>query len=177
MYETICGAHYVNEHYTSLVQAGDLEQAWKLLSKFNIGSKALKYHQITPAKTELESPVKIGEMINSLDSLSPGEPKGSSYELYSHLSEFSHPDALAFSHYSQMDTDPYRVSVFSEPEPDQGFLRHTVGTFIMIAGIVYVNLFRSAEFHTAERQMTKFVDQFRAADAKYPKPTLNDANP
>lgn len=168
MYETICGAHYINGEYISHVRAGEFEEVWKVLNKVLTGTKVLKYHQ----QIDPETTLKIGETVNSLDSLSPNEPKGSSYALYRHLSEFSHPDALAFTHYCQMDKNPNRVAFFTEPEPDQGFLRHTVGTLILISGIVYGNLFRTADLHTPERHLDKLIAQFRETESKYPKPIL-----
>lgn len=167
MYETLCGAHYVNEEYTSHLRAGEFDEVWKVLSKVSIGTRVLSFH----GQTDPETPLKMGETVNSLDSLSPSEPKGSSYALYRHLSEFSHPDALAFTHYCQMDKDPSRVSFFTEPERDQGFLRHTVGTLILISGIVYGNLFKTAQLHSAERQVAKLIAQFRETESKYPRPT------
>ena len=166
MYETICGAHFINGEYTSHVRAGELEEVWKVLNRVSTGTKVLRYHQ----QTDPETTLKIGETVNSLDSLSPNGPAGSSYALYRHLSEFSHPDALAFTHYCQMDKNPNRVAFFTEPEPDQGFLRHTVGTLILISGIVYRNLFTTAELHTPERQLDKLIAQFRETESKYPKP-------
>lgn len=172
MYETLSGGHYMHGRYMlhHSTGAGDPDEVWNLLSKFIIGSKILKYHQPAGGGTDIPEPVKLGDTINSLDSILPHAEKGSAYVLYRHLSEFSHPDALTFSHYCQMDATSNSAAFYSEPEPDTGILRQMVGRFISIAGIVYGNLFVAAELHTAERRLAKLVIRFKEAELKYPKP-------
>lgn len=176
MYEAVCGAHYVGEHYDQSLRADERQEAWKMLQQFAVGSNFLKQQQRAKGLANAEEtpvPMRLWDTINGFDSFSADEPKGRSYEFYRFITEFSHPDHLSFSHYfdSCSMTNTTRVTFYAEPEPDKGYLRNTTGYLALCAGQVYGRLFRMTEYHTHERSLSRLMSTFRKAEEKYPKPS------
>ena len=174
MYEAVCGAHYVEEHYVQYLRTDELQWAWEMLEQFSVGSKFLKGQRAKdPINTdETPVPVKLWETINSFDSIFPNEPTGWAYEFYRLLSEFSHPDHVSCSHYFDFCAmkGTHQVTFYAGPELDKGYLRTTTGFVALCAGQVYGKLFRSGELHTAERSLSRLMVAFRKAEEIYPKP-------
>lgn len=165
MFEMLAGAHYVNMKYSEYMDANDSENAWTLVDTVVTGSKFARLVHNPPLP--VSDPLKIGLLINSLDSFDPASRKGWAYEPYRFLSEFSHPDAMTYLHYHRSDTQTLLTTFFVEPEPDKGFLRTTAGWIVMMAGQIYVRLFRTAQFRTQERLLANTMATFGEAERKY----------
>lgn len=170
MYETVAGAHYVHEKLSEYLAANDMANAWELLDTVVTGSKFARLVHKPPLP--VSDPLKIGLLINSLDSLDSTSVKGWAYKHYRFLSEFSHPDAMTYLHYHRIDAQTLLTTFFTEPEPDKGFLRTTAGWIVVMAGQIYGNLFRVAQFRTQERLLAHAMSTFRGSEAKFAKSSL-----
>ena len=167
MFEMLAGAHYVHQKFSEYLDANDTENAWKLLDTVVTASKfARLVHNPPPPVSD---PLKIGLLINSLDSFDSTSRKGWAYEHYRFLSEFSHPDAMTYLHYHRIDAQTLQTTFFTEPEPDKGFLRTTVGWMVVMAGQIYGRLFHKAQFRTQERLLAHAMSTFRESETKFAK--------
>ncbi len=116
VFELGAHAYYVKKHLKQYIDAGNLPAAWKFLTPVTTGSRYI--NEQYPEETEMfpASP-HISKAINCFGERMPEDAQ----EGYSFLSEFCHPNVLAFSQYYEW-TDPHTVSFTDDHEPLEGVL-------------------------------------------------------
>jgi len=122
VYELGAHIYYVKKHLWQHVQRGDWLAAWNFLTPVATGSRYI--NEQIPEESELfPLPAHIRKIVNCFSEVMPT----SAQEDYSYLSEFSHPNTMAFlQHYEW--SDPYTVKfVGSEVH---GFLGATTAAVI-----------------------------------------------
>jgi hypothetical protein len=118
LFEMGAHAYYVHKHVDQYLKEDDMETAWKFLSDINMGNLYMreKAKQNDP-DDDFPIPRHIGKIIRCFDEFIKGEATAT----YSFLSEFSHPNMAALSHYYKMELlSPPEVAVveFVEPKRD-----------------------------------------------------------
>lgn len=126
VYEVGAHVYYVKKHVKQHLQVNNCAAVWDLLTPIATGSRYI--NDRIPEESELfPLPAHIKKMINCFSEVMPQNAQ----EDYSYLSEFSHPNVMAFmQHYFW--SDPGTVK-FSRSEVD-GFLGAT--TAAVIAGLL-----------------------------------------
>jgi hypothetical protein len=162
MFEILAVSNYVAETFASHMSADETEGAWQLLDTIVTASKFVRIVHNPPYS--VPDPLKIGLCVESLDKLDLGGDKGWAYRDYRFLSEFSHPDAMMFTHYCQLDRETGQATFYNRPEVDKGFLRVNAGRMVMMAGQIFGRLFKTAGFITQERQLARIFSAFQRAE-------------
>jgi hypothetical protein len=166
MFEVVAMGNYLRESIVLLLKNARLDRVWDVLYRANIGSYYILQSGHTPQGAEPNIPLKIGKAVSSLNKLTPGRPSGWAEREYSFLSEFSHPDAFALMHYSEMNGHSETVAFHTQPEADVGYLRDVVGATVGLFGIVYRRLFALAQLHTAHKLLERAIKAFLVAEEK-----------
>lgn len=122
VYELGAHMYYVKKHLTQHVRILNWSAAWTFLTPIATGSRYM--NKQIPAESELfPIPAHISKMINCFSEVMPANAQ----EDYSYLSEFSHPNVMAFlQHYEW--SDPYTVKFVSSEV--HGFLGATTSAVI-----------------------------------------------
>lgn len=95
IYEFCAHAYYVKKHLKQHLDTGDVKAAWDFIFPISTGSRYMK--ERFPEESEMfPTSVHIGKVIRCFSEVIPEDVRDS----YSYLSEFCHPNMLAFSqHY------------------------------------------------------------------------------
>lgn len=165
MFEIVAMANYLHQAIKPLLEQSKFGQAWEIIDRANIGS----YYMIQqghkrPQGSEPAIPLKVGKAVSSLNAMLPERDPGWAEIEYSFLSEFSHPDAFALMHYSEMNPQSDTVHFHADPEADVGYLRHIAGSIVALFGVIYLRLFDLAEMHTAKKLIKGMIGTFLAAE-------------
>lgn len=123
VFELGAHAHYVRKHLKQHIDAEDFSAAWNFLTPIGTGSRYINEQH--PKESEMfPSPPHISKAINCFGERLPEDAQ----EGYSFLSEFCHPNVLAFSQYYEWRT-PETVT-FINHEPLGGIFGSTAGASI-----------------------------------------------
>ncbi len=107
------GAHgyYVHKHVIQHLEAGDFNTAFRFLAEVNIGSRYMQEKHGEQREEENKPPFlaprDVAKAVRCFDEW--GNIK-KAVETYSFLSEFSHPNMGAFSHYYTMERDEQKFT-------------------------------------------------------------------
>jgi hypothetical protein len=123
VFELGAHAYYVKKHLKQHIDAKNLDAAWKFLTPIAIGSRYInEYH---PEGSEMfPPPAHISKAIAAFVEVMPENVR----EDYSFLSEYCHPNMLAFLQYYRW-LNPYEIG-FVDHEP-QGIFGSTAAACIM----------------------------------------------
>lgn len=109
MFEMAAHTYYVQKHVGQYLKENDLRRAEKFLDEANTGSRYLQEQSVEIKKEyhvqyEFDAPVDVAKAIKCLDEYArkAGGKAGDSWQEYSFLSEFCHPNGAAFMHYYQV---------------------------------------------------------------------------
>lgn len=167
MFEVVAMANYLHQSIVPLLKNGRLDRAWDILDRANIGSYyMLQRGHTRPHGAQPSIPLKIGKAVSSLNDMIPSRTAGWAEIEYGFLSEFSHPDAFALMHYSEMNGVSETVTFHTEPEADVGYLHDVVCSTVAMFGIIYRKLFALAELHTPTKLLEKAIGAFLMAEEK-----------
>jgi len=122
VFELGAHAYYVKKHLKQHIDAKNLDAAWNFLTPISIGSRYINEQH--PQDSEMfPTPAHISKAIACFAEVMPEDPRDG----YSFLSEFCHPNMLAFSQYYRW-LNPYEVG-FVDHEP-QGMFGSTAAACI-----------------------------------------------
>lgn len=115
MFEMAAHTYYVQKHLDQYLKEKNLCKVEKFLDGVNTGSRYLQEQSVEIKKEyhiqyEFDAPVDVAKAINCLDEYARkanGKP-GDSWQDYSFLSEFCHPNSLAFMHYYEVSPSGIR---------------------------------------------------------------------
>ncbi len=103
-------AYYVHKHVTQHLEGGSLKGTWRFLTAINMGSLYMREKTEKARRKDDEvpfpTPREIGKVIRCFNEW--GNIR-KAMETYSFLSEFSHPNMGAFSHYYEMKRDEWKT--------------------------------------------------------------------
>jgi hypothetical protein len=124
LFEMGAHAHYVHKHVTQHLEGGNLDSAWRLLMEVNMGSRYMR-EKIAERTEEYDQapflePREVAKVIRCFNEW--GNIK-QAVATYSFLSEFSHPNMGAFSHYYKMEKDEQEAAWVKYDEPPRDPLR------------------------------------------------------
>lgn len=123
IFELGAHAYYVKKHLKQHIQQAKFSAAWEFLTPIAMGSRYM--NEQIPEESELfPAPAHISKAIKCFSEVMPQ----SSQEDYSYLSEFCHPNVLAFLQYYEW-LDPETVR-FVDNKPLEGFLGATTAAVI-----------------------------------------------
>jgi hypothetical protein len=123
VYELGAHAYYVKKHFKQHFDATNFEAAWNFLTPIATGSRYINEQQ--PETSEMfPTPAHIKKAINCFAEMLPEDAR----EGYSFLSEFCHPNMLAFQQYYRW-LNPHEVG-FADHEA-QGMFGATTAASIM----------------------------------------------
>jgi hypothetical protein len=123
LFELGAHAYYVTKHLKQHIEADAMLAAWDFLTPIATGSRYINAR--IPEESELfPLPAHISKVINCFREKIPEAAR----EDYSYLSEFCHPNVLAFFQYYEY-SDPETVR-FIEPKTQQGFSGATTAAII-----------------------------------------------
>lgn len=118
LFEMGAHAYYVHKHVTQYLKADDLSSAWKFLNEINMGSRYMREEIVSRAQGSEEpdfpAPREIAKVMKAFNEWGN---IGQALTNYSFLSEFSHPNMAAFSHYYRMEMDKQQAArtIFIDP--------------------------------------------------------------
>jgi hypothetical protein len=117
-------AYYVKKHLKQHTDAGDFSAAWKFLTPIATGSRYINEQH--PEESEMfPASAHISKAINCFEERMHEDAQ----EGYSFLSEFCHPNVLAFSQYYDW-ANPQTVTFVDDHEPLKGILGPTAAASI-----------------------------------------------
>jgi len=123
IFELGAHAYYVTKHLKQHIQEAKFSVAWEFLTPIATGSRYM--NEQIPEESELfPAPAHISKAIKCFSEVMPQ----STQEDYSYLSEFCHPNVLAFFQYYEW-FDPETVR-FVDYKPKEGFLGATTAATI-----------------------------------------------
>jgi hypothetical protein len=123
IYELGAHAYYVKKHLKQHIQEAKFSAAWEFLTPIATGSRYM--NEQIPEESELfPAPAHISKAIKCFSEVMPQ----SAQDDYSYLSEFCHPNVLAFFQYYEW-FDPETVR-FVDYKPIEGFLGATTAAVI-----------------------------------------------
>ena len=124
VFELGAHAYYVKKHLKQHIDAGNFSAAWEFLTPIGVGSRYINEQH--PEESEMfPSPPHISKAINCFGERMPEDAQ----EGYSFLSEFCHPNVLAFSQYYEW-TNPQTVAFVDDHEPLAGIFGPTAAASI-----------------------------------------------
>jgi hypothetical protein len=105
MYEMAAHVYYVNNTLAGYLSAKNVRAAWEFLHDINMGSSYMqkptrKMNKETGIDLTFPVPRAIGKALSVFNEVVPNNQVADNYAF---LSEFSHPNMAAFSHYYRMD--------------------------------------------------------------------------
>ncbi len=101
LFEMAAHAYYTHKHAIQYLDAGDLQSVWNFLIEINMGSRYMQeeYGDQLANWAPFAAPREIAKVIRYFDEWTEGKATTE----YSFLSEFTHPNMAAFSHYYTME--------------------------------------------------------------------------
>jgi hypothetical protein len=97
LFEMGANSYYVHKHVTQYLDSGDLEPAWEFLSEINMGSRLMRKRFKDGKGSEFPEPRDVAKVVRCFNEW----VKKDMVSTYSYLSEFSHADMAAYSHYHE----------------------------------------------------------------------------
>lgn len=101
LFEMGANSYYVHKHVMQYLKSKDLSTAWKFLSKINMGNRYMRSKK-DDKEVDFPEPGDIGKAVHSFNEWG----KLDLGSMYSYLSEYSHPNMAAYSHYYEFKLDP-----------------------------------------------------------------------
>lgn len=129
IFELGAHAYYVNKHLQQHIRDAKWSAAWDFLTPITMGSRYMN-EQIPEESALFPAPAHIRKVINCFSEVT----SRSAQDDYSYLSEFSHPNVLAFMQYYNF-CDPETIT-FVDHKPLEGFLGAT--TVAVIQGLLSI---------------------------------------
>jgi hypothetical protein len=124
VFELGAHAYYVKKHLKQHTDAGNFSAAWKFLTPIATGSRYINEQH--PEESEMfPASAHISKAINCFGERMPEDAQ----EGYSFLSEFCHPNVLAFSQYYDW-ANPQTVTFVDDHEPLAGIFGPTAAASI-----------------------------------------------
>jgi hypothetical protein len=116
LYEIGAHTYYVQKHVKQYRTAKDAKEGWKFMQGINMGSLYMNQRASTSSSDPFPNPRDIGKIIRCFREWpnSNSKRKGDAYEDYSYLSEFTHPNMAAFSHYYKLEPSQAQKKVFAK---------------------------------------------------------------
>jgi len=152
VFELGAHAYYVKKHLKQHIDAGDFSAAWKFLTPIATGSRYINEQHPEESEMFPASP-HISKAINSFGERMPEDAQ----EGYSFLSEFCHPNVLAFSQYYEWP-NPQTVTFVDDHEPLAGIFGPTAA-----AGIEGLLAMEELLRLTQERVVLRVLDELLEA--------------
>lgn len=118
LYEVGAHTYYVQKHVKQYRAAGSVKEEWKFMESINMGSLYMMEKKLDE-KQPFSAPREIGKIIRSFGEWPDGKHKAHVHDAYSYLSEFTHPNMAALSHYYTLERDPVRkrsIATFINPQ-------------------------------------------------------------
>jgi hypothetical protein len=160
VFELGAHAYYVKKHIKQHIDAANLAAAWKFLTPIAVGSRYISEQH--PEESDMfPSPPHISKAINCFAERMPEDAQ----EGYSFLSEFCHPNLMAFLQYYNW-ADPQTV-MFVDSKPANGIFGSTAAAS-MEALLAIEELLRIAhelEVRLSLRKMLEAIVEAGKADA------------
>lgn len=100
LFEMGANSYYVHKHVMQYLGSKDLSSAWKFLSKINMGNRYMRSKK-DDKEVDFPEPGDIGKAVHSFNEWG----KLDIGSMYSYLSEYSHPNMAAYSHYYEFKLD------------------------------------------------------------------------
>lgn len=164
LFEMGAHAYYVHKHVTQHLQAEALDSAWKFLEQVNMGSRYMReeIERRVPGQEDIDFPAprEVARVMRAFDEW--GNYRRALVD-YSFLSEFSHPNMAAFSHYYRMEKDKENRITVNFVEQKRGLLETPMP--IIRISLTVLLLFTSKLLGvTDERDVIQKIDEVLQRD-------------
>ena len=113
LFEMGANSHYVHKHVMQYLASEDLAAAWEFLSEINMGSRYMRERPDDLEISEFPEPRDVAKVVRCFNEWS----KQDMVSTYSYLSEFSHSDMAAYSHYYEFKLDEQNQAKFTFVAP------------------------------------------------------------
>jgi len=158
LFELCAHIYYVQKHLKQHIAAKNYIAAWKFLTPIAIGSRYLNEHH--PGRgPSVPAPPHISKVVKCFEERIPKESR----EDYSYLSEYSHPNTMAFQqHYKWLNP---RTVTITDQIPIHGFLGSTTAASIqaLLAADELLGLARERDVRTQLRRLLEAVAKLAEA--------------
>lgn len=114
LYEIGAHYYYVQKHFKQYRNAKNAKEGWKFMESINMGSLYMKQKGATSSSGPFLNPRDIGKIIRCFGEWPDKKRKGDAYEDYSYLSEFTHPNMAALSHYYKLEPNHAQRKAFAK---------------------------------------------------------------
>lgn len=163
VYELGAHAYYVKKHLKQHLQKGSCDSAWKFLMPVTMGSRYMN-EQIPEESEFFPAPAHISKPIKCFSEVMPQ----SAQDDYSYLSEFCHPNVLAFLQYYEW-SDPETVR-FVDFKTVEGFSGATTAAVLqgLLATEELLNLIGEHDVRTSIVRLLKSVAERETATGAAP---------
>lgn len=150
LFELCAHVYYVQKHLKQHILAKDYTAAWKFLTPIAIGSRYMNEHHPDRGPS-VPAPPHISKVVKCFRERIPKK----SWEDYSYLSEYSHPNTMAFQqHYKWLNSGTVTIT---DQIPVHGFLGPTTGASIQ-ALLAADELLGLAEEREVRAQLRKLLE-------------------
>ena len=150
LFELCAHVYYVQKHLKQHIAAKNYAAAWKFLTPIAIGSRYM--NERDPSRSpSVPAPPHISKAVKCFEERIPKESR----EDYSYLSEYSHPNTMAFQQHYKWLTP--RTVTITDQIPIHGFLGSTTGACIQ-ALLAADNLLELAEEREVRLQLRNLLE-------------------
>lgn len=137
LYEIGAHSYYVQKHVKQYRSAKNGSGEWKFMQSINMGSLYMR-DKTAASKDPFPEPRDIGKIIRSFREWPGGKSDEHVQEDYSYLSEYTHPNMAALTHYYKLERNAKGVGCakFAAPQRDVHALPLPEVTFAVAATLV-----------------------------------------